>query len=229
MNNTWAGRRISSGIGRQVTTARAGPAQRPANRGASRAATGWSGLGEAAVAASRHATDMRVVTFRWLLLRGTCASAVLLLAAACTSGGDSPGAGSPTSAPATSPAPALALCQDVDKLNATAASLSPVKGTVRTSAEMKAAAQDIQSNLTHLGRRTEWQTQIDNLQAATTNMQTAADQLAATPGARGVASNARIAVARVNDAIRRLVTAVGVRCPSPSPTPTPTPTGVSSS
>jgi hypothetical protein len=165
---------------------------------------------------------MPVVTFRWLLLRGTIVFAVMVLAAACTSGGNSPDGALPNSPPAnatSSPAPALAFCQDVDGLRATLETLTPVKGSLRTSREMKAAAQEIQSNLTRLGRRSEWRTQIDNLKAAVANMQSAADSLAASPGARGMASNARIAVARVNDAIRRLVTAVGARCPSPSPSP----------
>jgi len=162
---------------------------------------------------------MPVVTFRWLL-RGLLASAVMVLAAACTSGGSSPDAARlnrPLASVTSSPAPPLAFCQDVDGLRATLATLTPVKGSLRTSREMKAAAREIQSNLTRLGSRNEWRTQIDNLKAATATMGSAADSLAASPGARGVVSNARVAVARVNDAIRRLVTAVGSRCPSPSP------------
>ena len=88
-------------------------------------------------------------------------------------------------------------------------------------AALEAAAADIQSSLSGLGNRTEWQTQIDNLKAAVANMQSAADSLAASPGARGVASNVRTAVAGVNDSIRRLLTAVGSRCPSPSPSAVP--------
>lgn len=164
---------------------------------------------------------MPVVTLQWLL-KGTMASAVVVLAAACASGGNSPDVARPQQPLAnatSSPAPALAFCRDVEGLRATLQTLTPVKGSLRTSREMKAAAQEVQSNLTRLGRRSEWRTQIDNLKAASANMRSAADSLAASPGARGVASNARIAVARVNDAIRRLVTAVGSRCPSQSPSP----------
>lgn len=102
-------------------------------------------------------------------------------------------------------------------LRATLQSLSPVKGALPTSTQMKTAARDIQSSLSGLANRTEWRAQIDNLKAATANMQSAADSLAASPGARGVTSEARTAVAGVNDAIRRLLAAVGSRCPSPSP------------
>jgi hypothetical protein len=162
---------------------------------------------------------MPVVTFQWLL-KGAMAAAVVVLAAACAPGGNSPDVArpqQPLASATSSPAPVLAFCRDVDGLRATLQTLTPVKGSLRTSREMKAAAQEVQSNLTRLGRRSEWRTQIDNLKAASANMRSAADSLAASPGARGVASNARIAVARVNDAIRRLVTAVGSRCPSPSP------------
>jgi len=162
---------------------------------------------------------MPVATFRWLL-GGATVTAVMVMAAACTSGGSVSYSGRPASPLASvtsSPAPGLAFCQDVDGLRATLGTLTPVKGSLPTSREMRAAAQEIQANLARLGRRGEWRTQIDNLEAAGANMQSAADSLAASPGARGAASNARVAVARVNDAIRRLVTAVGSRCPSPSP------------
>jgi hypothetical protein len=48
-------------------------------------------------------------------------------------------------------------------------------------------------------------------------MNAAADNIAASPGARGAASQVRTSVAQVNDALRRLLAAVGSRCPSPSP------------
>jgi ABC-type Zn uptake system ZnuABC Zn-binding protein ZnuA len=158
------------------------------------------------------------------LLKGAVVSAVALVAAACGSGGNSPsgaGAASPRPSVTASPAPTLSFCQDVAQLRATLESLSPVKGALPTSTQLKAAAADIQSSLSGLGNRTEWQTQIDNLKAAVANMQSAADSLAASPGARGVASNVRVAVAGVNDSIRRLPTAVGSRCPSPSPSAVP--------
>jgi hypothetical protein len=142
------------------------------------------------------------------------ASAVLLLAAACGSNGTTPSAAGTTAA---RPTPSLAVCQNVNELRATLTSLTPVKGALPTSTQMKAAAASIQANLAALGNRTEWQTQIDNLKTAAANMQTAADNLAASPAARGVTGSARTAVAQANDSIRRLLVAVGSRCPSPSP------------
>lgn len=158
------------------------------------------------------------MTFAGMLLTGTVVSAVLLMAAACGAG-NSPGAGqgSPRATAAASPAPTLSVCRDVDSLRGTLDSLTPLHGRLPTSTQMKAAAQDIETSLSGLGNRTEWRTQTDNLKTATENMRSAADNLAASPGARGAASRARTAVASVNDAIRRLLTAVGSRCPSPSP------------
>ncbi len=150
------------------------------------------------------------MTLRRMVIAGTIVSSVTLSAAACG------GSGSPATTATT--APALSLCQDVSQLRATLDSLTPVKGGVPTSTQLNTAATDIRSSLAGLGNRTEWQTQIDNLDAAVTRMQSAADTLAASPGAGSSAANARTAVAQVNDAIGRLLTAVGSRCPSASPT-----------
>ena len=158
------------------------------------------------------------------LLKGAVVSAVMLTAAACGSGSSSPG-GAGTSSPrpsvTASPAATLSICQDVAELRDTLETLSPVKGALPTSTQLKAAAAAIQSSLAGLGNRTEWQTQINNLKAAVANMQSAADSLAASPGARGVTSNVRTSVAGVNDSIRRLLVAVGSRCPSSSPSAVP--------
>lgn len=140
-----------------------------------------------------------------------------MLAAAACGGGGSPGTAAASPPARATTAPALSFCGSVDGLRSTLDSLTPLVSRLPTSTEMKTAAQDIDTDLSGLGSRTEWQTQIDNLKTANANMESAADRLAATPGARGVAASARSAVARVNDAIRRLLTAVGSRCPSPSP------------
>lgn len=165
---------------------------------------------------------MRLLTSWGTLLLAAIASAVILMAAACGPTGNSPSAAehSPPTRAAASPSPALSFCQDVARLHATLQALTPIKGALRTSTEMRAAAQEIQSSLSgSLGKRSEWQTEIDNLKAAAANMRSAADDLAASPGARGVTSHARTAVGRVDHATRRLLTAVGSRCPSPSPSP----------
>jgi hypothetical protein len=141
-----------------------------------------------------------------MLVKATIAAATMLVVAAAT-------APSPTAASTQ----ALSFCQNVAELRTTLQSLTPVHGSLPSSSQMKAAAQDIQTSLSGLGRQTQWQTQIDNLRTAVTNMNSAADNIAASPGARGAASQVRIAVAQVNDALRRLLVAVGSRCPSPSP------------
>jgi hypothetical protein len=160
-------------------------------------------------------------------VQGAIVSAAILAAAACGSSGTSPGSAGSTAHQATvaassspSPAPTLSFCQDVNSLRATLATLTPIKGAaLPTSATMKNAVRDIQSALSGLSSRAERRTQIDNVRAATDNMETAADNLAASPGARGVPAQVRTAVAGVTDSIRRLITAVGSRCPSPSPAP----------
>jgi hypothetical protein len=158
-----------------------------------------------------------------MLLKGTVVTTVLLISAACGSGSssssDGAGASGPSASTTSAPAHTLSFCPDVAELDATRQSLSHVTNSLPTSTAMKAAASGIESSLAGLGRRTEWQTQIDNLKTAVANMQSAADRLAASPGARGVSSQVRTSVAGVNDSIRRLVTAVGDRCPSPSPSP----------
>ena len=183
-------------------------------------------MGEALLGrAASRSFDMSLETPREMLLKGITASGAILLATACGPSGGSPngtGTSSPPANTTASPSPVLSFCQDVAGLRTALQTLTPIHGnSLPTSHELKAVAQDIQSSLSGLGRRTEWQTQIDNLRSATANMQSAADSLAASPGARGVSSRVTTAVASVNDSIRRLLTAVGSRCPSPSATQVP--------
>jgi hypothetical protein len=151
-----------------------------------------------------------------MLLKATIAAAALLAAAGCGSGGSAPAA-APSSTPTAASTQALSFCQDVAELRAALATLTPVHGSLPSSSQVKATAQEIQTSLAGLGRQTQWQTQIDNVRTAVTNMNAAADNIAASPGARGAASQVRTSVAQVNDALRRLLVAVGSRCPSPSP------------
>jgi hypothetical protein len=151
-----------------------------------------------------------------MLLKATIAAAALLAAVGCGSGGSAPAA-APPSTPAAASTQALSFCGDVAELHAALATLTPVHGSLPSSSQMKATAQEIQTSLAGLGRQTQWQTQIDNLRTAVTNMNAAADNIAASPGARGAAGQVRTSVAQVNDALRRLLAAVGSRCPSPSP------------
>jgi hypothetical protein len=151
-----------------------------------------------------------------MLLKATIAVAAMLVVAGCGSSASAPAATAPSS-PTAAATQALSFCGDVAKLHATLQSLTPVHGSLPTSAQMKAAAQDIQTSLPGLSRQTHLQTQIDNLRTAVANMNAAADNIAASPGARGATSQVRTSVAQVNEALRRLLAAVGTRCPSPSP------------
>jgi hypothetical protein len=151
-----------------------------------------------------------------MLLKATIATAAMLVVAGCGSAGSAPASPAPSS-PTPAATRALSFCQNVAELHATLQSLTPVHGSLPSSSQMKAAAQEIQTSLSGLGRQTQWQTQIDNLRTAVANMNAAADNIAASPGARGATSQVRISVAQVNDALRRLLVAVGSRCPSPSP------------
>ena len=151
-----------------------------------------------------------------MLLKATIAAAAMLVVAGCGSADTTPTAAAPSS-PTAAATQALSFCRDVAELHATLQTLTPVHGSLPTSAQMKAAAQDIQTSLAGLGRQTHLQTQIDNLRTAVANMNAAADNIAASPGARGATSQVRTSVAQVNDALRRLLAAVGSRCPSPSP------------
>jgi hypothetical protein len=145
-------------------------------------------------------------------LKATIAAAAMLVVAGCGSAASAPAATAPTS-PTAAATQALSFCGDVAELRAALQTLTPVHGSIPSSSQMKATAQEIQTNLAGLGRQTQWQTQIDNLRTAVTNMNAAADNIAASPGARGATSQVRIAVAQVNDALRRLLAAVGSRCP----------------
>ncbi len=151
-----------------------------------------------------------------MLLKATIAAATMLAAAGCGPAASPPAATAPGS-PTAAITQALSFCGDVAALHATLQTLTPVHGSLPTSAQMKAAAQEIQTSLSGLPRQAQWQTQIDNLRTAVTNMNAAADNIAASPGARGAAGQVRTSVAQVNDALRRLLVAVGSRCPSPSP------------
>jgi hypothetical protein len=160
------------------------------------------------------------------LIQGAVAVAAILVTAACGSSGTSPANAGSTAqqtaaAASPSPSPTLSFCPNVDSLRATLTSLTPIKGAaLPTSATMKNAVREIQSALPGLSRRAEWRAQVDSVQAAAANMQRAAENLAASPGGRGVTAQVRTSVANVNDSVRRLLTAVGSRCPAATPAPT---------
>ena len=157
-------------------------------------------------------------------------AAVMLLAAACSSGGGSPGGsgtgGTSSSASASSapsrPTPVLTVCQDVNSVRAALTSLVSVSITQANVSEIKAVARGMEASVADLANtvsgRTEWQSQVDALKSAVTQLQSAASSYAAAPSREAGVKSAK---ANVAVAARRLLAAVGNRCPSPPATPVP--------
>jgi hypothetical protein len=157
-------------------------------------------------------------------------SAVILLAAACGSGGSSPGdTGTGSSSPSASappapsrPTPVLTVCQDVNSVRAALHSLVSISITEAAVSEIQAVARGMETSVADLGEtvsgRTEWRSQVDALKSAVVRLQSAASSYAAAPSREAGVSSAK---ANVAVAARRLLTAVGNRCPAPPVTPAP--------
>lgn len=167
---------------------------------------------------------MSHVALSRIALKGAMVSAALLLAAACGSAGSSPAGGrspgtaaSPTTAP---PTPVLTVCQDVATIRGALHSLATVSITEGAVSEIKAAGRAIQTSLADLSATTgtHWRTRIDNLRSSVANLQSAADDYKASPSSSG-RSRVNTAAGAVAADGRRLLAAIGNRCPSPSPSP----------
>jgi len=153
-------------------------------------------------------------------------SGLVLLAAACSSTGSSPGA--PASAGSSSPgsaapsasgsAPASALCGEVDALRGSLQKLTSIRPGAGTVSELRTALQDVQSNLSSLGSAatTRWHEQTSNLKAALASLQSAVSTLAADRSASSV-SGVVSAIAGVAAAGRQFLAAASSGCPSPAP------------
>jgi hypothetical protein len=167
---------------------------------------------------------MSHVALSRVALKGAMVSAALLLAAACGSAGSSPAGGRSSGAPASPrtapPTPVLTVCQDVTTMRAALHSLTTVSITQGAVSEIKAAGRAIQTSLGDLSATagTEWRAQIDNLRSSVANLQSAADDYKASPSSSG-RSKVGTAIGAVAADGRRLLTAIGNRCPSPSPSP----------
>lgn len=171
---------------------------------------------------------MTRVTFSRRVWRNVFLSSLVLLAAACGSGGSSPGspasAGSPppgTAAPsASSPASTSALCEEVDALRGSLQKLTSIRPSLGTVNELRTALQDVQSKLSSLGgaASTQWSAQIGNLNSALTKLQSAVSTLAAERNASSV-SGVITATGSVAVAARQFLAAASSSCPSPSASP----------
>ena len=159
--------------------------------------------------------------------RNILLSGLVLLAAACSSGGSASGgpasAGSPSSSAAAPAASAsatsasAALCSDVAALRGSLRELTSIRPSSSTAADLKAAVQNVQSNLAGLASAAGavWSGQVQNLKSALTNLQSAVSTLATQRNASSV-SGVVTAVGGVSAAARQLLDAASPSCPSPS-------------
>jgi hypothetical protein len=157
--------------------------------------------------------------------------AALVLPAACSSGGGS--AGSPASAGSSAPAgrsspsavapsaSSSTLCADVAALQASVRKLTSIRPRAGAAGELKAAAQDVQSNLSSLTSAAgdQWGGPIANLKTALTSLQSAVSTLATERNASSV-SGVVSAIRSVSTATQQLVTAARPGCPSLPASPT---------
>ena len=148
------------------------------------------------------------------------ACGVVLLTAACGSGGSKPAATAPSS-PAASPsvsAPSAAVCADTAALRTALDKLTHVQaqGTGAV-AEIKADLANVKAATTKLANQAgnQWQAQTSSLKSALTSLETAVKQVTANPSATAVTSVVT-ALGEVTTATQHLFAAVGNRCPSGS-------------
>jgi hypothetical protein len=159
----------------------------------------------------------------------TCVLA-LALVPACNDDSNNPSAGTGASTPpsptpaasATSPSNAV-LCADAAALRASVDKLMNVTVGSGMAGEIKADLAAVKASVTTLANdaRGQWQPQVDALKSALAKLETAVDNLAASPGT-GAVSGVVVARGEVNAATQNLLAAVTPGCtsvPSLSPSP----------
>jgi hypothetical protein len=116
------------------------------------------------------------------------------------------------------------VCQDVDSVRAALRSIVTVSVTEAAVGEIEAVARGMEVSVADLGNtvsgREEWRSQIDAVKSELARLQSAASSYQASPSTRA-RSGVLSAKASVAVTARRLLAAVGNRCPSPSATPVP--------
>ena len=170
---------------------------------------------------------MSRVTLSRHACRGILLSGLVLLAAACGSGGS--GSGSPASAgspSSTAAAPSAsgsatstsaALCSDVAALRGSLQELTSIRPSANTVTEIRSAVQNVQTNLAALASAAGavWNGQVQNLRSALAKLQSAVSTLAAQRNVSSV-SGVVTALGGVSAAARQLLDAASPSCPSPS-------------
>ena len=170
---------------------------------------------------------MSRVTLSRHACRGILLFGLMLLAAACGSGGSGSGspasAGSPSSSAAAPSASgsatstSAALCSDVAALRGSLQELTSIRPSPSAVTELRAAVQKVQTNLAALSTAAGavWSEQVGNLRSALTKLQSAVSTLATQRNASSV-SGVVTAVGGVSAAARQLLDAANPSCPSPS-------------
>jgi hypothetical protein len=148
-------------------------------------------------------------------------SGLVLLLAACGSGGASgsgTAASSPSGAAAASASDSASLCSDVAALRESLQKLGAVRPG--SADQLRTAAQDAQADLLRLSSAagSQWPTQIHNLRSALARLQAAAAALAADRNSSSV-SAVYSAINGVTTASHQLLDAASSSCPSASPSP----------
>jgi len=170
---------------------------------------------------------MSRVTLSRHACRGILLSGLVLLAAACGSGGSV--SGSPASGGSPSPSAAApsasgsatsasaASCSDVAALRGSLQELTSIRPSASTVTELRSAVQNVQANLAALGSAAGalWNGQVQNLRSALAKLQSAVSTLAAQRNASSV-SGVVTALGGVSAAARQLLDAASPSCPSPS-------------
>jgi len=170
---------------------------------------------------------MSRVTLTRHACRGILLSGLVLLAAACGSGGSASGtqasvgsASSSAAAPSASASTtsvSAALCSDVAALRGSLQELTSIRPSAGAVTELRAAVQNVQTNLSSLASAAGalWSGQVQNLGAALTKLQSAVSTLATQRNASSV-SGVVTTVGGVSAAARQLLDAASPSCPSPS-------------
>lgn len=139
-----------------------------------------------------------------------------LLAAACGgSGGASGNSPSPgqSSSPGTSQT--SVICRDLANIRASLDKLGKIQIGPGTGATVKQNAAEVKKNLDTLANDAgqKWQSQINNLKAAVSDLQTAAGKLVSQPSTDTVTAAAK-AVQGVSAAAQTMLASISVDCPS---------------
>ncbi len=153
-------------------------------------------------------------------------SAVLLLAAGCSSGSgsgasSSPGVASSSAAPSASSPASATVCPKVQALRTSLSDLAHLSFGPNALNKLKTDLGNVKDSLTalHETAGTEWSGQITALQSALSKLGRTLSNLGSQPSATAAAKAVSTDLAAVTAAGSSLLAAASVRCPEATPTP----------